>query len=784
MPFLVRPPADPPPHPENSDRTPLTEIRRVVYGQGRRLGARFRAPLPFPIERSADKAEPLGLAVYHDGQRLPWKFSQRGDGKGYRMLDGEVLLFWPEGEPRPEALELHHPARTQHLQRLHPEASALDPAAFVSYTHTIDHESRRGWLLPTDTEITLELDLLRRSRIDAQVALLPESKGPVTISIVSERNGKERLIGQRRITQTDHFTPWSMTLDAYETDSHRLKIRAEGPDPAGLAFLAHPTLHPPARTEAPKRVVWVGLDTTRRDHLGLYGYKRRTTPNLDRWSERATVFTNTIAPAPRTRPSFRSALTGRRPLDAVGAPSILALLDAHDYATAGLVANPHLVPRFGFAEGTDYWLFDHDAPAAVQVDRAVLWLKEHAAHNAALFLHLMDPHLGYTAPEPYFEQFAVEPDPQLPARLPRREILQRMRDGELTRAHQAQLIARYDGEIAYLDQQLARLFYAIDQLPGPTLVIIHSDHGEELWDRGGFEHNHSLHREVIDVPLLIRAPGKGEGLRVDHPVELADLAPTTLDLLQLDVDVPFDGQSLRPLFRQAPLPERPRGMAHLMYDTDRWGVRAEDHTYILHTASGQEELYNLLEDPFEAHDLVEAGADPARFRPLLAEAHGIEVGPGWRVRIELDQDPVHLELPAKALSAGVLDPEASERRRANQVWGERPKLAPDDIADVELLNDGMELAITPGPSGRGIVYVRFKEPTPATGGLRLGARVAALHDRGPIVPRNGVSVHIQPGTIVVPPLGEAARIAALAPWTHLIPEDQREALRALGYLGE
>lgn len=783
MPFEVRlPETDAPELPPAQTR--ISDWLPARFDQSYRLGAAYRAPMPFEVEPEAERFEPLGIALYHGQERLPWRLStQRGSSEiGYRISRGELILFWPKGAPPPETLTLDHPARRQHLARLHPQTSGLEPADFIDYTHSIGTEHRRGWLLPTGTTLTLDLALYRRAIIDASVALLPESDGPVTITISSLReseNSVEHVIGQRRLTNRDSFQTWTMTLDSYDTGSHTLQIRAEGPSEGGLAFIGHPTLHPPGRVEVPRRVVWVSLDTTRRDHLGLYGYEPRFTPNLDRWSEQATVFTNVIAPAPSTRPSVRSALTGRRPLDAVGAPSIFTLLDRAGFATGGIVANPHLSPRFGFADGADYWLIDDGARAEDQIDRALGWLRSHADHEAILFVQLMDPHLPYGAPEPYFERFTSDRDPYLSARLNRESILDRMRDDSLSSAHKEQLMARYAGEIAYLDQHLNRLFYAIENLPGPSLVILHSDHGEELWDRGGFEHGHSLHRELIDAALVMKIPGKAEGTRIDHPVELADLVPTTLDLLLVSADEPVDGQSLRPLLRGDPVEVRPRGMAHTRYGSERWGVRAEGHTYILHTLSGREELYNLADDPHEREELVSAGVDPARFRPLLAQAHGVDVSPGWRVEVQLGTEPIDIELPVPATRAGVIDPEAGRSQRANQVWGEQPPVLPSDIASVELLEQATKLRVTPSEHGSGTLYVMFDEPTPATGGVWLGKRVEALHDRGPIQLSREVSVAVRTGPVLYRPPGEAVRIAARTGWTELLPESQRAALAEL-----
>ena len=137
----------------------------------------------------------------------------------------------------------------------------------------------------------------------------------------------------------------------------------------------------------PRRVIVVGMDTVRSDHMGFLGHTGGLTPALDAVARDAIVFERAWAPAPRTRPSFRSATTGRWPIPDGDAPTLAALLGAHGFQTAGFVANVQLSEELGFAEGFDTWVLDNMATADAQVDAALGWLRERPGEDVFLSLH-------------------------------------------------------------------------------------------------------------------------------------------------------------------------------------------------------------------------------------------------------------------------------------------------------------------------------------------------------------------------------------------------------------
>lgn len=232
------------------------------------------------------------------------------------------------------------------------------------------------------------------------------------------------------------------------------------------------------------------------------------------------------------------------------------------------------------------------------------------------------------------------------------------------------------------------------------------------WEHGGFEHNHTLFDELTRAVFVVR-PGGGlaEGRRIDTPATLLDIAPTLYDLLGF-VDAPqTDGRSLVPLVAEpaAQWPDRPVPIGYLQYAHERWGVVWNGRKYLLHTGTGREELYDLAPDPRETSDLS-AAVDLGPYREQLSVAHGIPVGPGWRIDLDLDpaDGPVTIELPAPAIQADVLDPESVVEHRANIEWGELPRRLPMEVGRVEPSADRRTLVFTPGPLPDGILYVLFE----------------------------------------------------------------------------
>ncbi len=398
------------------------------------------------------------------------------------------------------------------------------------------------------------------------------------------------------------------------------------------------------------------VDTVRADHLGLYGHARPTSPALDARAAQGAVFERAFASSPWTLPSFGSIYTGLAPaqhgagtrLSAGPKPDYAPLpaqlpvlaetLRANGFVTAALVENPFLHPSFGVARGFEtyrYLFRGFGAPprADRMVEAALHWLAGRDQRPFFLLLHLMAPHAPYDPPREVRGRFTAGYTG--PFHLPFAGIAPlTAKQVSESPAERGFIEGAYDEELLGVDLALARLFDALAREPfgERLLVIFTSDHGEELFDHGAFEHGHTLHEELLHVPLIVWAPGV-RARRIDAPVSHVDLLPTILDALGLPAPTDLAGTSLWPLLHGgAAPPERLLVSEKLLYGPEgrawlRWPWKA------IAMQGAAPLLYRLDQDPGETLDVAarhgaeldalrklgEAGATARRAAPRAAE---------------------------------------------------------------------------------------------------------------------------------------------------------------------
>ena len=761
---------------------------------------KYTHALPVQVPKKRYRQPPAGLELHLAGALLEYRRDldriEPSQPAWAVMGDKLWVALGSEPEQLDDPLVLVHKATSVQQQRLAFAMADLPAHEFVSTIATLGAETRACLLLPAPASASWQIELPEGARLQVGLGIrpridlsLPESDGvTVHVGVDGER------LASFDVGVTDSFRDVEVDLGRYGGQRVAFELSTTpGDDPVGdLALLSAPVIA--GDSEDVRRVIVIGIDALRADHIGTHGYALGTSPEMDALAQGSYVFDTTYAPAPRTKPSFRSAFTGAYPLPAIHTPTFAQVLSGVGLVTGGFSANVHLVPRFGFSDGFDAWHYDNGAKAEDQVDRAIAWLERHQRMDSFLFLHIMDPHIFYDAPG-RFKNLYVQDAPSLkfPRKFNRWDISRMQRNGEIGETEMNFVEGRYDGEVRYTSSELGRLFAAIDALPGRTLLVVHTDHGEEFWEHDGFEHNHSLYDELVRTMLWIRPPGGWAGgpHRVQTQVGLIDLAPTLYDLLGVPrSDWPtMAGRSLAPLVDPSrsgletdtvqALEQRPLHVGYLMYDKERWAVVHQQHKYILHTVSGDEELYDLATDPGEQDDLSRQQAEqlPA-WRARLGEATGWPVGPGIRVSLMGRKGaPIDLVFPVPVTEAGVLDPEADRLRRANLEWGETPKAVPADVAAVTLSEDGTRVSITPGPKPRGTLYVLFGEALPTTmriEGEGTGREIGVSAQEQVF---EGNKLQLTPGTVIVPRDSMAQRVMAQ-------DEDEAtmEALKALGYV--
>ncbi len=388
-------------------------------------------------------------------------------------------------------------------------------------------------------------------------------------------------------------------------------------------------------------VLIITLDTVRADHLSTYGYRRETSPRLTELARHGVCFESAISPIPQTGPAHASLLTGRWPaslqLHANGQPldqgprTLPEVLAGNGYDTAAFVSGFPLVAGLcglarGFASYDDQMPDPRGPTPAVQrrgsktTDAALRWLGgRRTARPFFLWVHYYDPHGDYSPGGPYDQMFM---DGSKGPFLDPRAVPAYQRPGAIVDA--AEFIARYDGELRYVDDQIARLLDGLASLGllRGTVVVVVGDHGENLVEHGSyFDHGNDIYMEAVHVPLVLAGPGvPSDGRRIRGIAPLVDVMPTLLGLLHIPVPVEAEGASLvrslaassvtpaREVVSEARLVPAVR-MTPISDVTPKISVRDGRFTFLWRLARGTSELYDRSNDPGELHDLFSAGPE-------------------------------------------------------------------------------------------------------------------------------------------------------------------------------
>jgi arylsulfatase A-like enzyme len=387
---------------------------------------------------------------------------------------------------------------------------------------------------------------------------------------------------------------------------------------------------------APKNLLLVVFDTTRADHLGCYGYGRKTSPTVDGLAKDGLLFENAYSSSSLTPVSAGSFLTGTLPyrhgvrsLFVVGeeslagdVPALFELLQGEGRRTAAFVSARPMGRHYGLARGFEHYDDDMSAvkqrfglerfadapqrPGDMTTDLALDWLRANGDRPFAAMVHLFDAHdLSFVPPREFLDRHLDFP---LPPELGRFWPHSPLKTIE-------QLLALYDAEILFMDRQLRRLLTTLEELGvrEDTLVVFLADHGESFGEHGYFTHGW-LAEEELRVPLVLSGAGVEHSAQVDQRVRTIDLLPTLCELFGIEVPENIDGAPLLGLARGEVEDYQREVYAEVHHAPgDPRGREAAMHTiingpwkYIHRPASRAHELYHLGDDPAEAHNLFEA----------------------------------------------------------------------------------------------------------------------------------------------------------------------------------
>lgn len=392
----------------------------------------------------------------------------------------------------------------------------------------------------------------------------------VRFSVFIESNGTKSILFEETLSipsmeERQVYVQKTLDLSSYQ-GTVRLSFETSG-EKGVFSFWTNPLIYPKEKNLS--QIILISIDTLRADHLGIYGYERETSPNIDSLASESAMFANVYASSPWTLSSHVSMLTALNSVnhqvyqdnekmdpDLV---TVAEMLRVNDYYCSAFTGGGFVSSVFGFADGFDSY---YERTDEVLLDKAAeltfrdvaRWIDSNKNKNYFLFVHTYQPHDPYACPAPYKTMFLSEKSKwsniNLTGHLGGKNAIFK----ELPEDDRQNIIDLYDAEIRYTDEKLiGPLVQKLKDMAlyDSTMIIFTSDHGEEFYEHGGWGHGHSLYDESLKVPLLIKFPNsKYMGSKVEHIVSLVDIVPTILDEMDIDSSpYDFDGVSLIPLLK-------------------------------------------------------------------------------------------------------------------------------------------------------------------------------------------------------------------------------------------
>lgn len=400
------------------------------------------------------------------------------------------------------------------------------------------------------------------------------------------------------------------------------------------------------------------IDTLRADRVGAYGNKAGLTPTLDDLALRGVVFEQASACGPWTLPSVASLFTSQfatehgvveadRRMAATARPLGKRLAE-RGYRCASFFANPFSMLIVGKEWGYDASLIGGKAPDLKKIER---WLEQHEGPRTHLFVHTMEPHSPFHASLEWVNRYGKITREQVQAANAAMDAYRKLtrvdfdakrprgttdnateQDAAMARLQSMlpELRTLYDAHVAQADRNLAGFIDLLKKrgLWDNCVFVLLSDHGEELDDHRGWQHDQSLYEELLHVPLIVRFPRDAHaGKRVASPVRLLDVMPTLLDAMGAREELATcRGRSLLPLIESAAAAKDEPQVTAVRLNIRKYykpykerrgdfnvALRHGPLKAIWNVQPKILELYDLTSDPLEQVDL-------ARTRPKEAEA--------------------------------------------------------------------------------------------------------------------------------------------------------------------
>lgn len=386
-----------------------------------------------------------------------------------------------------------------------------------------------------------------------------------------------------------------------------------------------------------KNVVLLTVDCLRADHMSCYGYRRETTPFIDRLAKKSLFFKNAFSNGPNTRHSVPSFLSSTYPLlflqeinggkFHIGRRSVAEILKNNGYATAAVHSNPYISKFYGYDRGFDYFndfllgqvedeikesrlkkifrevvkglkaitlhKLPHEDGKRINYE-GLRWL-ENVDEPFFLWLHYMDVHMPYVPPNQFLEEIGVKKYSHIKKvwmgkKIDDIKMRDKIKDEEIV-----DYINLYDGCVRYTDSLLKEIVSKIEKRYPDTIFIITADHGEEFREHGDLSHLEKLYDELLHIPLLFYGKGIDDRI-IEKPVSLISLVPTILHLLGINDNRWLQGKNV--------FESEEFIIAEAWREKPITAYRDLEWKFII--SGSERELYNITEDGQEKFNLYDS----------------------------------------------------------------------------------------------------------------------------------------------------------------------------------
>lgn len=535
------------------------------------------------------------------------------------------------------------------------------------------------------------------------------------------------------------------------------------------------------------------MDTLRADRLGCYGYGKATSPVVDRLAERGTLFTRCYAPSDYTQASTASLFTGLYPLAHGYVNSDYVLEDDNQtmaeifgdagYTTAAFIANGLAGRKYRMDQGFQEHFEKNRASAFELAEAATEFIGRQSPDGRPFlaYLHFLDVHDPHRIPPADFGRLAdpasfvfdMQDTLLLESMVMRAwwSTVQKWRGG----GEEPEQVARYfddysdlyDSSIAYWDEAVGSILESLARngLDRNTVVVVTSDHGEQLLEHGFFGHANSGYDVGLHVPLVVFDPaGDGNGRRISRPVSLIDVLPTLLARAGMPVPEHIQGRPLwpfpaggasgaddvRPIYSEGTFfANRPVGTLIQTLREGRWKL-------ILDRLRDSKELYDLSRDPGETRNRLETEAAVAArlYEELQRHYNGNLALFNARQRSQADRSAEKLR---ELRSLGYITPPGPRRHRLAAEYFPMAGAGVDrfgpfgDEEDLHRFSDHLDLT-RPGQAATGqIVRGCSQDPARADGtGLWFDRRSTFLLHNDGAKGRVRFEIAVDPGAPAAP----------------------------------